>query len=31
LIVFIASGGVPVWFDHKSVSQIIDAPASPAM
>jgi hypothetical protein len=29
--VFIAPGGVPAWFDHESVSQIIDAPASTAM
>jgi hypothetical protein len=28
IAVFIAPGGVPVWFDHESVSQIIDAPAS---
>jgi hypothetical protein len=26
--VFLASGGVPVWFDHDSVNQIIAAPAS---
>jgi hypothetical protein len=26
--VFIAPGGVPVWFDHDSVNQIIAAPAS---
>ena len=26
--VFVAPGGVPVWFDHESVSQIIDAPAN---
>jgi len=25
--VFLAPGGVPVWFDHDSVSQIIGAPA----
>ena len=26
--VFIASGGVPIWFDHDSVNQIIAATAS---
>jgi hypothetical protein len=26
--VFIAPGGVPIWFDHDSVNQIIAAPAS---
>ena len=26
--VFLAPGGVPVWFDHDSVTQIIAAPAS---
>ncbi len=26
--VFIAPGGIPIWFDHESVSQIIAAPAS---
>ena len=26
--VFLAPGGVPIWFDHDSVNQIIDAPAS---
>lgn len=26
--VFLAPGGVPVWFDHDSVNQIIGAPAS---
>jgi hypothetical protein len=26
--VFLAPGGVPVWFDHDSVNQIIAAPAS---
>jgi hypothetical protein len=26
--VFIAPGGVPIWFDHESVSQIVGAPAS---
>lgn len=25
--VFLAPGGVPVWFDHESVNQIIGAPA----
>jgi hypothetical protein len=25
--VFLAPGGMPVWFDHESVSQIIGAPA----
>lgn len=25
--VFIAPGGVPVWFDHESVNQIIGAPS----
>lgn len=25
--VFLAPGGVPIWFDHESVSQIIGAPA----
>ena len=25
--VFIAPGGIPIWFDHESVSQIIGAPA----
>ena len=25
--VFIAPGGIPVWFDHDSVNQIIEAPA----
>jgi len=28
--VFIAPGGVPVWFDHESVTQIADAPAESA-
>lgn len=27
IAVFIAPGGVPVWFDHESVSQFIEAPA----
>jgi hypothetical protein len=26
--VFLAPGGVPIWFDRESVSQIIGAPAS---
>lgn len=26
--VFLAPGGVPIWFDHESVNQIIDATAS---
>lgn len=26
--VFLAPGGVPVWFDHDSVDQIVGAPAS---
>jgi hypothetical protein len=26
--IFISPGPVPIWFDHESVSQIIDAPAS---
>jgi hypothetical protein len=26
--VFLAPGGVPIWFDHDSVSQIIGAPAN---
>jgi hypothetical protein len=25
---FLAAGGVPIWFDHESVHQIIGAPAS---
>jgi hypothetical protein len=25
--VFLARGGVPVWFDHESVNQIVGAPA----
>ena len=28
--VFLAPGGVPVWFDHESVNQVIEAPASTA-
>ena len=26
--VFLAPGGVPIWFDHKSVNQIFGAPAN---
>jgi hypothetical protein len=26
--VFLAPGGVPIWFDHDSVGQIVGAPAS---
>jgi hypothetical protein len=26
--VFLAPGGVPIWFDHESVNQIVGAPAS---
>ena len=26
--VFLAPGGVPIWFDHECVNQIIGAPAS---
>jgi len=26
--VFLAPGGVPIWFDHDSINQIIAAPAS---
>ena len=25
--VFVAPGGIPIWFDHESVNQIIGAPA----
>jgi hypothetical protein len=28
IAIFIAPGPVPIWFDHESVSQIIDAPAN---
>ena len=28
VVVFIAPGGVPIWFDHESVNQIIGAPAN---
>jgi hypothetical protein len=30
LAVFIAPGPVPIWFDHESVSQFIEAPANAA-
>lgn len=26
--VFLAPGGMPIWFDHESVNQIIGAPAN---
>jgi hypothetical protein len=26
--VFLAPGGIPIWFDHESVNQIIGAPAT---
>ena len=26
--VFVAPGGIPTWFDHESVNQIIGAPAN---
>jgi hypothetical protein len=29
--VFLAPGGIPIWFDHESVSQIIGAPANTAI
>ncbi len=29
--VFIAPGGVPIWFDHDSVNQIVAAPASTSL
>ena len=29
--VFLAPGGVPVWFDHESVNQIVGAPASTSL
>ena len=29
--VFLAPGGVPIWFDHDSVNQIIAAPASTSL
>jgi hypothetical protein len=28
--VFLAPGGIPIWFDHESVSQIEGAPANPS-
>ena len=30
IAIFIAAGPVPIWFDHESVSQFIEAPASTA-
>lgn len=29
--VFLAPGGIPVWFDHDSVNQIIGAPANTSL
>ena len=29
--VFLAPGGVPVWFDHDSVNQIVGAPSNNAV
>lgn len=29
--VFVAPGGIPVWFDHDSVNQILDASANTAL
>ncbi len=29
--VFLAPGGVPIWFDHESVNQVIGAPANTAL
>ena len=29
--VFMAPGGIPIWFDHDSVTQIVAAPASTSM
>lgn len=29
--VFIAPGGVPIWFDHESVNQIIGAPSNTSL
>ena len=29
--VFLAPGGVPIWFDHESVNQLIGAPASTSL
>jgi hypothetical protein len=26
--VFLAPGGIPIWFDHESVNQVIGAPAN---
>ena len=31
IAVFIAPGGIPIWFDHDSVNQIIEAPANTAV
>ena len=28
MAVFLSPGGTPIWFDHDSVNQIIEAPAS---
>jgi hypothetical protein len=29
--VFVAPGGIPVWFDHESVNQIFEAPSNTAI
>ncbi len=29
--VFIAPGGIPIWFDHERVTQIVGAPASTSL
>jgi len=29
--VFLAPGGVPIWFDHESVNQFIGAPSSTSL
>lgn len=29
--VFIAPGGVPIWFDHENVNQIIGAPSNTSL
>ncbi len=29
--VFIAPGGVPIWFDHESVNQILGAPSNTSL
>lgn len=26
--VFLAPGGIPIWFDHESVTQVVGAPAN---